>query len=179
MPDWTVVATTHPENYQRGMQLLEQFGRVDSTDYFNVLVLSPNRPEEFLERFATMVANVPEVLEALSRVVPAEHCFEFETPEDFERQALEVVVEWIPRLRGRSFHVRMHRRGYKGQLSSQTEEKSLDAAILAGLEEIAAPGRIDFADPDAVIDVETVGSRACISFWTREEITRYPFLRID
>lgn len=178
MPDWTVVASTHPEAFERGRQLLEQFGRVDRTDYFNVLVLVPDDPDGFLQRFAAMAANVPGVLEILSRVMPAARCFDFQSPEEFEEKARAIVLEWLPRLAGRRFHVRMHRRGFKGRISSQAEERFLDEALLAALDEAGAPGHIDFADPDAVIDVETVGGRAALAIWTREELKKYPFLRV-
>ena len=41
------------------------------------------------------------------------------------------------------------------------------------------PGQIGFEDPDAVIDIETVGNRAGISLWTREDLQRFEFLRPD
>lgn len=179
MSDWTVVASTFSESFERGRQLLEQFGRVDRTDYFNVLVLTPDDPAEFLQRFTAMTANVPSVLEILSRVMPAARCFDFQSPEEFETKARAVVLEWLPNLSGKTFHVRMHRRGFKKRLSSQVEERFLDEVLLAALQEAGAPGRIDFEDPDAVIDVETVGGRAGLAFWTRGDLRRYPFLRVD
>ncbi len=178
MTDRMVVATTREQGFDRGRQLLAQFGRVFRTDYFNVLLLIPDDPDSFVERFAAMVRNVPEVMETLSRVVPAEEDFRFAGPEEFEARARDIVVGWAPRLHGKSFHVRMHRRGFKGRLSSQKEERFLDAAVLARLEEDGAPGRITFEDPDAVIDVETVDDRAGLSFWTREDLQRYPFLKV-
>jgi len=30
-----------------------------------------------------------------------------------------------------------------------------------------------------VIEVETVGNRAGLSIWTREDLRRYPFLRVE
>jgi tRNA(Ser,Leu) C12 N-acetylase TAN1 len=179
MSEWTVVASTHPESFERGRQLLEQFGRVDLTGYFNVLVLTPDDPAGFLERFAAMTANVPSVLDILSRVMPAARCFEFQSPEEFETKARAAVLEWLPGLSGKTFHVRMHRRGFKKRMSSQAEERFLDEVLLAALRESGTPGRIDFEDPDAVIDVETVGGRAGLSFWTREDLRLYPFLRVD
>jgi tRNA(Ser,Leu) C12 N-acetylase TAN1 len=41
------------------------------------------------------------------------------------------------------------------------------------------PGRINFADPDHVIDIETVGNRAGLSIWSRDDLRRYPFLNVD
>ena len=82
-------------------------------------------------------------------------------------------------LRGSSFHVRMHRRGFKGRLSSQREEQFLDHYILTRLEQEQCSGRITFDDPDAIITVETVGQRAGIALWSREERERYLFLNLD
>lgn len=179
MADWTVVASTHPDGFARGRQLLQQFGRVQRTDYFNVLVLTPDEPEAFLQRFAAMVANVPGVLDVLSRVMPASLCFDFQTAKEFEEKARVAVLEWAPALAGRTFHVRMHRRGFKGRIESQVEERFLDGTLLAVLEETGVPGRIDFDDPDAVVDIETVGGRAGLALWTRAELRRYPFLKVD
>jgi len=174
-----VVATTHEHGFDRARQLLAQFGEVFRTDYFNVLLLVPDDPDSFPDRFAAMVRNVPRVMEALSRVMPAQQGFRFGGPEEFEKKARDIVLGWAPRLRGKSFHVRMHRRGFKGHLSSQAEERFLDEALLAQLEVEGAAGRIDFDDPDAVIDVETVDDRAGLSFWTRDDLQRYPFLKVD
>jgi tRNA(Ser,Leu) C12 N-acetylase TAN1 len=142
-------------------------------------LLVPDEPQSFLERFAAMVENVPQVMEVLSRVVPAADSFTFESPEDFETKARAIVLGWASRLHGKSFHVRMHRRGFKGRLPSQHEERFLDEAVLARLNEVGEPGHIDFEDPDAVIDVETVDDRAALSFWTREDLKRYPFLKVN
>ena len=73
----------------------------------------------------------------------------------------------------------MHRRGFKGRISSQQEERLLDDAILDSLSAAGTPARITFDDPDAVIDVETVGNQAGASLWTREELNRYPFLGVN
>ena len=85
----------------------------------------------------------------------------------------------MPELAQKSFHVRMHRRGFKGRLSSPEEERFLDDLLLTALEEVGTPGRISFDDPDATIAIETVGQRAGLSFWRRSDLERYPFLRID
>jgi tRNA(Ser,Leu) C12 N-acetylase TAN1 len=74
----------------------------------------------------------------------------------------------------------MHRRGFKGRLSSQEEEHFLDDYIL---ERLASKGKttakIDFSGAERVIAIETVGQRAGLSLWTREQIQRYPFLKLD
>jgi tRNA(Ser,Leu) C12 N-acetylase TAN1 len=88
-------------------------------------------------------------------------------------------MNWLPRLQGASFHVRMHRRGFKQAMSSQVEERFLDHAMLDALAELGHPGRIIFDDPDMIIDVETVGNRAGLSIWSRADLERYAFLKLD
>jgi hypothetical protein len=48
--------------------------------------------------------------------------FRFSVPEEFQSKARDTVIEWVPELLAKRFHVRMHRRGFKGRLSSQYEE---------------------------------------------------------
>lgn len=177
MRDWNIVASVRERNFTRARHLLEQFGPVATTDFYNVLVARTDDIAAFLDRFATLVETVPDVLDWIARLVPCAETFTFQTPEEFEEKARDLVLRWVPRLGGKSFHVRLHRRGFKGALKSPEEERFLDEALLAALDRAGAPGRIDFDDPDAVIDVETVGNRAGLSLWTREELARYPFLR--
>jgi len=85
----------------------------------------------------------------------------------------------VPDLRGKRFHVRMHRRGFKGRLSSQHEEQFLDHHLLERLEARGSAGRIDFDDPDAIIAVETLGQVAGLSRWTRDQLRKYEMLTLD
>jgi tRNA(Ser,Leu) C12 N-acetylase TAN1 len=89
------------------------------------------------------------------------------------------VLAWAPALAGKSFHVRLHRRGFKGRLSTPEEERFFDDALLGALQSTGAPGSLAFDDPDAIIQIETVGNRAGISLWSREDLARYPFLKVD
>ena len=89
------------------------------------------------------------------------------------------MLQWLPKLAGKRFYVRLHRRGFKGILSSPQEERFLDDAILEGLQQAGTHGQIGFDDPDVVIDIETVDNRAGVSLWTREDIRRFAFLRPD
>lgn len=73
----------------------------------------------------------------------------------------ETVSEWVPQLEGKGFHVRMHRRGFKGRLSSLEEEKMLDEFLLELTKERGNPGHVTFEGPDVIIAVETVAHRDC------------------
>ena len=119
------------------------------------------------------------IADALARVMPVTRIFTFQSPLEFEAKARQAVHEWVPLLGGKGFHVRMHRRGFKGKLSSMDEERFLDGYLLESLEQSGMPGRITFDDPDLVITLETLGPQAGLSLWTREELRRYPLLHLD
>jgi tRNA(Ser,Leu) C12 N-acetylase TAN1 len=179
MLDWNVVITVRNDNFTRARQVLERFGAVKRTDFYNVLVMKVDDASAFPAQLADHVARKPDILQTIGRVMPASELFEFQNAETFETKAREAALRWAPRLAGRSFHVRMHRRGFKEALPSQQEERMLDHVLLDALERAGRPGRIEFEDPDLILEVETVGQRAGMSLWTREQLERYPFLNLD
>jgi tRNA(Ser,Leu) C12 N-acetylase TAN1 len=179
MSGWNVVVSVHEQGYKRARELLEPYGRTHKTDYYNVLTMTVDDTAAFLDRLGKLAEIVPDVLGVISRAVPAQRSFTFQNTEEFEAKAREVALEWAPHLAGKTFHVRFYRRGFKGQLSSHEEERFLDEALLQALEAAGTPGRIAFDDPDAVIDVETLGNWAGLSLWTRADLARYPFLKVD
>jgi len=159
--------------------LLRRYGEVSTTEYFNVLLLTVRDVGEFLQELADHTSNDMTLLNAASRIIPAQQSFDFQTPEEFEDKACKALDEVIPRLKGRSFYVRMHRRGFKGRLVSPEEERFLDGYILSRLEEAHSSGHVTFDDPDAIVTVETVGQRAGLACWSREERQQYSFLNLD
>ncbi len=159
--------------------MLRRYGEVHTTEYFNVLVLTVADVAEFLKSLEDDTRDDMSLLNAASRIIPGQECFDFRTPEEFEDKACKALEELIPRLHGCSFHVRMHRRGFKGRLVSPEEERFLDGYILSRLEKAGSSGRVTFDDPDAIVTVETVGQRAGLACWNREERERYLFLNLD
>ncbi len=176
MRDWNVVASTREEAFVPAVRFLGRWGRVERTDYYNVVVLRVGDRAAFLEELRDSIEAEPGILNLVGRVVPAERTFDYQGREEFEQQAREVALAWVPLLAGKSFHVRMHRRGFKRQLSSQEEEQQLADLLLDELAQAGSPGRITFEDPDAILAIETVGGRAGLSLWSREDRKRYPFL---
>jgi tRNA(Ser,Leu) C12 N-acetylase TAN1 len=179
MQAWNVVVTVREQAFSRAMKLLQPFGQVHRTEFFNVLVLEVPDTEQFVQQLRQLAATDASISDILARVVPATRTLTFQSPEEFENKARQIVSEWLPALAAKSFHVRMHRRGFKGRLSSQHEEGFLDHYLLTSLEEQHVPGRISFEDPDFIVSVETVGQRAGLSCWSREDRARYPFLGLD
>lgn len=176
---WNVIVTLAEPTFREARALLSRWGRLHRTEFHNVLVMTVENPRAFLDEFAAAVEETPGILNAMSHVIPFERTFTFADAADFERQARDIVLGWAPRLVGRSFHVRLHRRGLKGVISTGPEEKLLDDALLSALAAAGTPGRIAFDDPDAVVLIETVGAEAGVGLWEREELSRYPFLGAD
>ena len=179
MFNWNVVVNLREHGFRRAFRLLQGLGAVYTTDFLNVLVMKVSNIPRFLETLNVWVSDDPNLLQLLARVVPVTSTFSFQSPEEFETKAQEAVLYWLPQLAGKSFHVRMHRRGFKGRISSHDEERFLDHILLEELGKMGNPGRITFEDPDAIIVIETVGQQAGLSCWTREDLQRYPLLKLD
>jgi tRNA(Ser,Leu) C12 N-acetylase TAN1 len=179
MHDWNVVVTVHEGGFTKACRLLEQFGPVRKTDFFNILVLHADEPLKAMELLHARLGEEPAIASWIARFMPLARTFTFQSVQQFEARARETVSDWLPRLAGARFHLRMHRRGFKGKLSSAEEERFLDTFLLERLAEAGTPGKVAFDDPDAIIALETLGPRAGLSLWGREELARFPLLHLD
>ena len=176
--DWNVLVTLAEPTFRIARKLLARWGTLRRTKYFNVTVMAVADPVSFLHEFNAAVEQSPGILNAMSHVAPFEHLFEFDDAAEFETKAREIALNYVPLLIGKSFHVRLHRRGLKGTISTPTEERFLDETLLGALAAAGSPGRISFEDPDFVLLIETVAQRGGLALWTREELKRYPFLPV-
>ncbi len=179
MFEWNLVASVHGDGFSRARQILQMLGEVHRTNYYNVLVAWVQDVDAMLARLPEIESRAPDIWSVIARLAPARIAFNFRDADTFEAQAREAALSWVPELAGRSFHVRMRRRGFKGTLTSPEEERFLDEALLDALDAAGTPGSIAFDDPDAAIDIETVDNRAGMALWTRDELRRYPFLKVD
>lgn len=179
MLDWNVLVSVQQQGYQAARQLLSEYGKVMHTDYLNVLVMWIDDVDAFLETIRRLYDRQAAQLACIGRIIPVSQRFTYQNVEAFESQAREVASHWLAQLAGRHFYVRMHRRGFRGRLSSQEEERFLDEYILEQLQQHGRPAaKVDFAGAERVIAVETLGQQAGMSLWTREQIERYPFLKL-
>jgi tRNA(Ser,Leu) C12 N-acetylase TAN1 len=176
MRDWNVVATIHDGGFRRACRLLSLEGELARTEFYNVVVMSVPDVDAFLAWVEKLWSESRSAAEVVAHVRPVRETFHFQSPEEFENKASEVALGLAGRLAGKSFHVRIHRRGFKGRLSTKEEERLLADAILAHLSSSGRSARIAFDDPDAVLVVDTVGDRAGMALWTRDDLRRYPFL---
>ena len=177
MRDWNVLVTAREGGFARARRLLAGLGQVAETRYYNVLLARVADPRGLPGRLAELAAAHPESLSCVARVAPADRTFTFQTAEEFLARARDAVLALAPSLAGRSFHVRVHRRGFRGALHSHEAERALAGAILETLEAAGRPGRVALEDSDAVVAVETIGSQAGVALWTREDLARWALLR--
>jgi tRNA(Ser,Leu) C12 N-acetylase TAN1 len=180
--DWNVVVTAYDwRGLRSARRRLSRYGEVARTEFHNVLVLKVPDVAAFLEAISAAAERDASMRNDISRIMPAQATFTFTTAGEFEEKARAIACQWADRMAGGLFHVRLHRRrgDLPVKLSGQAEERYLDVGILERLRELGQPGRIDFEDPDYVIDIETVGERAGMSLWSRDDLKRFPFLRVD
>lgn len=176
MRDWNVVATARDGGFRRACELLSLGGGpLSRTEFYNVVVMKVPDIDVFLAWLERQWSASHHFADVVAHVRPARETFRFQSPEEFEEKAGQLARALAPGLAGKGFFVRVHRRGFKGRLSTKEEERSLGEAMLESVPP-DAPGRISFEDPEAVLAIDTVGDRAGMSLWNREELRRYPFL---
>ena len=179
MHDWNAVITVREEGFAPACRLLGPFGVVKKTEFFNTLVMRVADPFQLLSELHGQLTGNPAIAAWISRFMPMKQRFAFQTVAEFELRSREAVLGWLPRLAYARFHLRMHRRGFKGKLSSAEEERFLDEYLLHRLADAGTPGKVTFNDPDVIIALETVGPQAGLSLFSRDELIRFPLLHLD
>jgi tRNA(Ser,Leu) C12 N-acetylase TAN1 len=177
--EWNVVVTIYQESFRRAVRALQQLGPTERSPYHNVLVMQVDDPIALLSAVEQRADESPALYDAISRVAPATRSFCFRSAEEFRENARSILLEWTPRLSGRSFHVRVHRRRASGDLRASDSERFFDDAILEATARAGAPARLSFGDPDAVIAIDVIDDRAGMALWSREELERHRLLRPD
>lgn len=177
--EWNIVVSIYQDGFRRALRALEKLGPVERSPYYNVLLMKVDDPVALVEAIERRTEESTALYDAISRIAPSMRCFEFHSAEEFRERAKSILSEWVPKLAGRSFHVRLHRRGTKHELHAPDTERFLDDAVIEATTQAGMPARISFADPDAVIAIDTVDDRAGVSLWTREDLARHRLLRPD
>ncbi len=179
MKDWNIVVSIYQDGFKRALRALRELGSVERSPYHNVLVMAVENPVAALDAIEKQTEERPALYDAISRVAPAMRSFEFQSAEEFQNKAKSIVLEWSPKLAGRSFHVRFHRRGSAHDLPTPDVERFLDDALLEALRQAGAPAMVSFSDPDAIIAIDTIDDRAGLGLWSREDLARHRLLRPD
>lgn len=175
--EWNVLAIFRERGFDSARRFLGEFGPVYRTAYLNVLAMTVDEASSILDRLRKKLDAKPEAARALVRVAPAQVTINFQTPEDFRSKVEAAARPFVDALSGKSFHVRMHRRGFKGRLSSAEEEPRLADRLLEALAARGEGAKVSFDDPDVILVVDTMDGRAGLSLWTRDQMRAHPLLR--
>ena len=176
MLDWNVLVKVEEHSFSPAYLLLEKLGRVYQSDFENLLLINVTNIPRFLADCDRLFQEDPNLPNLFERIVPITKTFDFQSAAEFETKVKKIVLEWLPMLAGKKFHVRMHRIGYKDRIDRHEEETFLDLVILQELEKLGKPGLIGGVDPDIIVAVETVTERAGLACWTRQDLQNYPWL---
>lgn len=179
MKDWNVVVSVFQDGYKRALLALQELGVAERSPYHNVLVMKVEDPVVLLDAIEKKTEDNPALYDAISRVAPATRNIDFRSEEELVEKAKLILGEWRPRLAGRSFHVRLRRRGTKHDLQTQETERRFNDAVVEATAKAGMSSKISFTDPDVVIAIDTIDNRAGLSMWTREDLARYHVLRPD
>jgi tRNA(Ser,Leu) C12 N-acetylase TAN1 len=179
MDEWNLIVCTYQDGYRRARRALRELGWAIRSPYHNVIVLAVDDPMAALEVLEKRAAEHPALYDAISRVVPALHSFDFRSAEEFKEKALTTLLDWSAKLGGKTFHVRFHRRGERHDLTTPEIKHFLDDALLEALRKNGVPGAVSFSDPDAVITIDTIDDRAGLGLWSREDLASHHLLRPD
>jgi hypothetical protein len=176
---WSLRAytSTHPGRMRAARALVERVGTLQVSPYpGDVLLARVDDVFEGLDMLDSAMRDNPLGRAAIARVRPAQHTFACTSLDQLERATQQFVDDWLDDLVGTGFHVRCNNRG--DDIDGAEEEAFLSEVVLKALDATGASGRIDFRDPDVVIDVETLDGQGAIAMWTRADLRAYPFLRL-
>lgn len=179
MGGWNVVVCVYQEGFRRVLRALRDLGAAERSPYYNVLVMKADDPLAALAEIEKRTEESPALYDSISRIAPAMRSFDFETADAFVSDATAILREWSPRLAGRTFHVRLHRRGAKDERGTQETEHLFNDVVIDETTKLGNPGKVTFTEPDVVIAIDTIDQGAGLGFWTRDDLARHRLLRPD
>jgi hypothetical protein len=178
--EWNGIAVPGDGCFRDAWRFLEAFAQVGKTNYLNVLAMRFDLPvRELLDEIERVMKDDPGAQGLIARLAPCENVFTFTDPPDFDVRAKEAVLARADSIVGRSFHVRVHRRGFKKDFDRLAREKRLGEALWHEAVARGTPSKIAYDDAEVVVAIETVDGRGGLSVWTRDDLTKYPLLRPD
>ncbi len=175
---WNVLVTSRQGGQRRLRNALRRLVRLRLSGFRNVLIGHVDDLETLFTGIADLRERYPRVEEWLGKVVPIERTFVLDASAALD-QLRQQTAPLLDRLEGRTFHVRLERRGHKGTINTHAAEKAVGEHLYAALEARGQRPVVQFNEPDAVVVVEIIGEVAGVGLVTRELRQRFPFVKID
>jgi tRNA(Ser,Leu) C12 N-acetylase TAN1 len=174
---WNVLATSIEGRRDGLLVALRRLGSFRPGGYRNVVIGVVEDTTELFARVRDGLVSDPLLPTALARMVPIACVVQID-PETAVDRLAQAAEPLLAQLAGRSFFVRLERRGLKGRLHTPTVERELGDRIWRALEARGGTPRVDFRDPDAVLVVETLGDQAGLGVVDRALRHAFPFVKV-
>lgn len=177
MEPWNVVVTCRRNGERDAARELLPFANFRSSGFRDVLLGQVDDRAWFLGALLAAQERSDRLWRHVRRVVPVDEVFRFTLP-TFRERLGEVVDRLAPRVPAGAFYVRLERRGHKGEIPTPEVEREMDGRIIAAHEAAGLVSRVDFREFGAVVTVETFRDVGGAGVLLREEMERYPFIRV-
>ncbi len=175
---WNVLVTARRGQERFLLRSLSLYGEFKGSGFRDVVVGRVQDVRAFLESLENLRKAAPAKFRNFSQIVPLENNFKFDTP-DFVAKAKEAISPLIERLENKKFHVRVKRRGHKGEISGQAAEKELADFVFDFLEKTGKQAEVTFANPDSILIIETIGNWAGVGLITKDLKESFPLVRME
>ena len=173
--DWNLVVTARSGRRRDLVHALRPILRLRRAGFPEVLV---GRTDDLVSSLAALASETHPTVrqEILARVIPIERTFTLD-PGALEAQLIAETTAVVADLVGRSFHVRVERRGLREVARSDVLERTLGGALVRALTDRGDHPRVTFDDPDVVVAVELIGTVGGNGLLDRAVRVQYPFVR--
>jgi tRNA(Ser,Leu) C12 N-acetylase TAN1 len=175
---WNVLVTAQEGAARDLKRLVQRYGAFRWSAFRNVLLGQVPEPASFFQALAAELERKPFVSRWLGKALPIMMTFPVR-PESFLTDAESRLAVLAHDLKGKTFHVRVERRGHKGELHTADLEHRLGEFLWELLEKEQAKPAVSFNDPDVVVAVEIAGATAGIAVIPRKLRENFPFVKID
>lgn len=177
MEPWNVVVTCRRNAERAALRELRYFGRFRPTGFRDVLIGQIDDRALVFEELGRSKDLRDPIWRAVQRFIPVDVTILF-TLKTFRARLGEAIDAIAPRVPPGPFYVRIERRGHKGEIPTPEVEREMDGRIIAAHQAAGRASRVDFKEFGAVVAVETFRDIAGIGVISREEMEKYPFLRV-
>jgi tRNA(Ser,Leu) C12 N-acetylase TAN1 len=177
-PTWNVLVTSLEGQRESLLGALRSLARFRRGGFPNVLVATVDDPRAFLGVLEAACDRSPMVRGAIGKAIPIDRTLRFAGPESFADDVVAVLETLVDRLAGRTFFVRIFRRGFRGTLDSTRLEGEIGARLVALLEARAQHPRVRFDNADVVVAIETLRDEAGIALLDRDLRAAHPLVRV-
>ncbi len=174
---WNVLVTAQEGSARDLKRLVKNYGVFRWSHFRNVLLGWVPEPSAFFSTLAEILERKPFVHNWLGKAVPIAVTLPV-CVDSFAQDVENQLSHLLEQLSGKSFYVRVERRGHKGQLHTHALEQQLGDYLWDQLQRRDHHPTVSFNDPDVVVIVEIAGQTAGIGVIPRRLREEFSFIKL-